>query len=74
MAQLLVFASTALVPALVTGRMSWVDIAWPWGLVTLGLCPLLCSPAAPAWSLRSCLVMAAFLAQGGRMALGEIEL
>ena len=27
-----------------TGRMSYVDLAWPWGLVTLGLQPLL-SPA-----------------------------
>ena len=24
-----------------TGRMSYVDLAWPWGLVTLGLQPLL---------------------------------
>ena len=24
-----------------TGRMSFVDLAWPWGLVTLGLQPLL---------------------------------
>ena len=71
MAQLLVFLPTALVPALVTGRMSWVDIAWPWGLVTIGLVPLLCPPEAGAWSLRSVLVMGAFFAAGGRMALGE---
>ena len=34
-----------------TGRMSYVDLAWPWGLVTLGLQPLL-SPApdqVPSW-------------------------
>ena len=69
-AQLLVFLPTALVPALVTGRMSWVDIAWPWGLVTIGLSPLLSPPET--WSPRTYLVMAAFFAAGGRMALGEI--
>ena len=69
------FTPTALVPALVTGRMSWVDIAWPWGLVTIGLTPLLCPPeTGAAWSLRTVLVMGAFFAAGGRMALGEIKI
>merc|ERR1711971_51468 len=70
MAQLLVFLPTALVPALITGRLSWVDIAWPWGLVTIGLSPLLSPPET--WSPRTYLVMAAFLAAGGRMALGGL--
>ena len=34
--QLVVFICTANVPALMTQRMSYVDIAWPWGLVTIG--------------------------------------
>ena len=34
--QLIVFILTANIPAFVTGRMSYVDIAWPWGLVTIG--------------------------------------
>lgn len=34
--QLVVFILTANVPALITKRMSYVDIAWPWGLVTIG--------------------------------------
>lgn len=34
--QLVVFICTANVPALMTKRMSYVDIAWPWGLVTIG--------------------------------------
>ena len=68
-AQLAVFLVTAVVPALGTGRMSYVDIAWPWGLVTLGLLPLLRPP--PQWSARTGLVMAAYLLQGGRMALGQ---
>ena len=39
--QLAVFLLTANIPALVTGRMSYVDIAWPCGLVTIGLGPLI---------------------------------
>ena len=39
--QLAVFALTANVPAAVTGRMSYVDVAWPCGLVVIGLGPLI---------------------------------
>ena len=39
--QLAVFALTANIPAIVTGRMSYVDIAWPCGLVIIGLGPLI---------------------------------
>ena len=39
--QLAVFAVVANIPALITGRMSYVDLAWPYGLVTIGLSPLL---------------------------------
>ena len=35
--QLAVFTCTANIPSLITNRMSYVDIAWPWGLVTLGM-------------------------------------
>ena len=37
--QLIIFILTANIPALITGRMSYVDIAWPWGLVTIGIIP-----------------------------------
>ena len=69
-AQLLVFLPTALRRAPGTGRMSGVDIAWPWGLVTIGRSPRLSPPET--WSPRTYLVMAAFFAAGGRMTLGEI--
>ena len=39
--QLAVFALAANIPALITGRMSYVDLAWPFGLVTIGLSPLM---------------------------------
>ena len=41
--QLMIFIICAHIPALVTGRMSYVDIAWPYGLFTIGLMPLLSS-------------------------------
>ena len=34
--QLIVFIFAANIPALITGRMSYVDLAWPWGLFTIG--------------------------------------
>ena len=67
--QCLVFLVTAHLPCLLTGRMSYVDIAWPWGLLSLGLLPLLCPPTA--LTTRSYLVMAAYLLAGFRMALGK---
>ena len=67
--QVIIFLVTAHVPALVTGRMSYVDIAWPWGLIAIGVLPLISPPAQ--FSTRSYLVMAAYFAAGGRMALGE---
>ena len=67
--QTLVFLITAHIPCLLTERMSYVDIAWPWGLITIGLLPLLSPPAA--FTSRAYLVMAAYLLAGFRMALGR---
>ena len=39
--QFVVFVLTANIPAVITGRMSYVDIAWPCGLVIIGLGPLI---------------------------------
>ena len=66
--QVIVFIITAHIPAFITGRMSYVDIAWPWGLISIGLLPILSPPETT--SPRTYLVMAAFLMAGGRMALG----
>ena len=66
--QTLVFLLTAHIPCLLTQRMSYVDIAWPWGLITIGLLPLLSPPTI--FTLRTYLVMAAYLLAGFRMALG----
>merc|ERR1712037_573660 len=66
--QLIVFLLTANIPSLVTGRMSYVDIAWPWGLITIGLMPWLSAVAETG--LRAKLISMAYLVAGGRMALG----
>jgi len=66
--QLAVFVAAAQVPAWLTGRMSYVDVAWPYGLVSIGLLPWLASTGG--WNVRSCMVMAAYLVAGGRMGLG----
>ena len=53
--------------------MSYVDISWPWGLVTIGLCPLLTG----GWSqmdTRTMIVSAAYILSGLRMGLGGIML
>ena len=53
--------------------MSYVDISWPWGLVLIGLCPLL----TRSWSqldTRTLVVSAAYLVSGLRMGLGAIML
>ena len=68
--QTLVFLLTAHLPCLLTGRMSYVDIAWPWGLLTIGLLPIISPP--PVFSARTYLVMAAYLLAGFRMALGKL--
>ena len=71
--QLLVFLFLAHIPALLTGRMSYVDLAWPWGLVVLGLTPLI-SGFPEAWNLRMIMVMSAYVLAGLRMGLGAITL
>jgi len=65
--QLIVFIVTANIPALVTGRMSYVDIAWPSGLVTIGLMPFLSDVRENSY--RANFVMIAYLVAGTRMAL-----
>ena len=37
LAQLVLFALVVCIPIWRTGRMNYVDIGWPWGLVLLGV-------------------------------------
>lgn len=71
--QLLWFLVSVHIPALVTGRMSYVDIAWPWGLVWIGLSPFMSGGAGGGtggWITRENLVTMAYLLAGLRMGLG----
>ncbi len=71
LAQLLLFVLVACIPAWKTGRMSYVDIAWPWGLVLIGLLILLYSPG---YDYRVWLVSGAYVFMGLRMGLGAIKM
>ena len=65
--QVVIFLITANIPALLTQRMSYVDIAWPWGLMAIGLFPL---GLKTELNLRTKLVMGAYFLAGFRMAFG----
>ena len=58
--------------------MSYVDLSWPWGLLTLGLSPLLSPLLSPAtarvFTTRTMLVMAAYSLAGLRMGLGGVAM
>ena len=41
---MLLFVVTAMVPGYMTGRLSYVDIAWPWGLAVIGALTLMMAP------------------------------
>lgn len=62
--QTILFVSITLIPALKTGRMSYVDIAWPLGLFCIGLQVLLLSDQL---TLRSGIIGGLYLFAGGRM-------
>eukprot|EP01084_Bolivina_argentea_P311979 540084_1 len=69
--QLSIFFTTANLPSLFTNRMSYVDIAWPLGLVAIGLQTIL---SGTGDELRVKLVSLAYLMQGGRMSFGALLL
>jgi len=64
--QLILFTSIACIPAFLTKRMSYVDIAWPYGLVVIGVIILIYGEA-PAW--RKVMISAGYLVAGLRMGL-----
>jgi len=63
--QLAIFVLTACIPTYLTGRMSYVDIAWPWGLFFIGLQTVF----LPGYWLRRYLISGAFLFAGFRMGI-----
>ena len=59
------------IPIWKTGRMSYVDIGWPWGLVLLGLISFVFSDG---YWLRSLVVSGVVIVIGLRMGLGALKM
>ena len=69
--QLLLFALVVCLPTWKTGRMSYVDIGWPWGLVLIGILTWIYGSGDP---LRVAIVATAYIFAGGRMGMGALLL
>ena len=69
--QAILFLLVVCIPIWRTGRMSYVDIGWPWGLVLLGLVSLIYSDG---YWLRSFMISALVILVGLRMGLGAVNM
>jgi steroid 5-alpha reductase family enzyme len=69
--QLILFALVVCLPIWRTGRMSYVDIGWPWGLVAIGMLTYLFSDG---YGPRVILVSAVYIFIGLRMGLGALKM
>jgi steroid 5-alpha reductase family enzyme len=70
-AQLVLFGLVVCLPIYKTGRLCYVDIGWPWGLVVIGLLTLLFSEGHP-W--RVWIVSGIYMFIGLRMGVGALVL
>jgi len=70
-AQLVLFAFVVCLPTWRTGRMSYVDIGWPWGLTVIGILTWIYGEGD---NLRVAIVSIAYIFAGSRMGLGAIKL
>jgi steroid 5-alpha reductase family enzyme len=69
--QLILFSAVVCIPIWRTGRMSYVDIGWPWGLVLLGIVSFFLSDG---YWLRSLVVSIVLILVGLRMGLGALKM
>jgi steroid 5-alpha reductase family enzyme len=69
--QLVLFALVVCLPIWRTGRMCYVDIGWPWGLVLLGSVSYVYSEG---YWLRSLIVSVVVILVGLRMGLGALKM
>lgn len=69
--QLLLFTLVVCIPIWRTGRMSYVDIGWPWGLTLIGILTWILSEGV---GVRSFVVGAAYIFAGCRMGLGALKM
>ena len=71
LAQILLFTLVVCIPAWRTGRMSYVDIGWPWGLVVIGAVTLAMGEGE---GLRVAMVGSLYVFMGGRMGVFALKL
>ena len=71
LAQIVLFTLVVCIPIWRTGRMSYVDIGWPWGLVLMGVISLYFSEG---YWLRSLVVSTVMILIGLRMGLGALKM
>ena len=69
--QMLLFALVVCLPTWRTGRMSYVDIGWPWGLTVIGILTWVYSEGDP---IRVALISMAYIFAGSRMGLGALKM
>ena len=69
--QFALFTVVVCIPIWRTGRMSYVDIGWPWGLVLLGIVSFCFSEG---YWLRSLIVSSVVILIGLRMGLGALKM
>ncbi|MGY8920038.1 MAG: DUF1295 domain-containing protein [Flavobacteriales bacterium] len=69
--QLILFIIVVSIPAFITKRMSYVDIAWPWGLVCIGVLVLI---NGEGYWIRKYIISGMYLIAGLRMGIGAIIL
>ena len=69
--QMVLFALVVCWPIWKTGRMSYVDIGWPWGLFCIGVITILFSEG---YFWRVVAIGGIYLFIGGRMGLGALQL
>lgn len=68
---MLLFALVVCIPVWRTGRMSYVDIGWPCGLVLIGIVTWIYSEGD---SIRVSVVSTVYIFVGGRMGLGALKM
>jgi|TARA_B110001469_G_scaffold76639_1_gene72642 steroid 5-alpha reductase family enzyme len=69
--QLVLFALVVCLPTWRTGRMSYVDIGWPWGLTLIGILTWLYSDGD---AIRVAVVSLAYIFAGSRMGIGALKM
>jgi len=71
LAQLLLFAFVVCLPTWRTGRMSYVDIGWPWGVALIGILTWLYGEGD---SIRVASIAIMYILIGSRMGMGALQM